>query len=72
MYIWWSEQMERLLMKLGFVAFVLILLVHSSIEIAFIADFYRTHRLLTELLIVLLIVGIGYWLRRKSEMKRID
>ena len=61
--------MERLLIKLGFVAFVLILLIPSSIEIAFITDFYRTHRFLTGLLIVLLIVGIGYWLRSQSEMK---
>lgn len=61
--------MKRALMKLGFVAFILIILIPSRIEVAFVTDFYRTHPFLTGLLIVLLIAGIGYWLRSQSEIK---
>jgi hypothetical protein len=61
--------MKRALIKLGFVAFVLILLIPSRIGIAFVTDFYRTHPFVTGLLIVLLLSGIGYWLRSQSEMK---
>jgi len=61
--------MKRSLIKLGFVAFILILLIPSRIEIVAVTDFYNAHRFLTGLLIVLLLAGIGYSLRSYSEMK---
>jgi hypothetical protein len=58
---WWA--------RIVFAVCILIVLIPAGLEITFVKDFYRGHPLVSYLLIVVLVLSVGWWLRNQSEQR---
>ncbi|HKD82647.1 MAG TPA: hypothetical protein VKH81_23355 [Candidatus Angelobacter sp.] len=55
--------------KIAFILVLLLLLLPSHYEIAYVSDLYHRHPWLLGLLVVILLGGFGWWLRSQAEIK---
>jgi nitrate reductase gamma subunit len=61
--------MKEWLGKIVFILFLLLLLLPSHYEVAYVSDQYHRHPWLLGLLVAVLLGGFGWWLRRQTEVK---